>query len=157
MIISTVGVLAGVVLGGLLSARAQSRVWRLGEAERLRHERRRIYAEFLSAARIWRAAIMSPSAVIVEVSTFSRQRHADGGDAAIDVLRLRFEVGLIALSPEMTRLATLVFRAARSLAEARARYAAGAVPDEILDQCRQAEREFAAAARSELGGPPLDR
>jgi hypothetical protein len=97
-VISTLGVLADVALGTILSARAQGTAWHLQEAERSAQERRRIYAEFLATARLWRAAVMSPDARVVEASTFSKRRHADRGEAAIDTLRLRIEVGLIAHS-----------------------------------------------------------
>lgn len=106
-LISTVGVLAGVALGGVLSARAQSQAWRRQEAERSVRERRRSYADFLAAARVWRATVMSPEARIIEASTFSAQRDADGADAAISILRLRMEVGLIAHEADTTARAEL--------------------------------------------------
>jgi hypothetical protein len=138
-------------LGAILSARAQTRAWHLEAAERSVQERRRIYAEFLAAARVWRATVMSPDARIVEASTFSKSRHADGGDAAISTLRLRIEVGLIAQKPETARCARAVFVAVRGLVEARGVSPAGLVPDEVIDECRKAERAFAAAASAELG------
>jgi hypothetical protein len=87
---------------------------------------------------------------------FSRQRHADGGEAAIDTLRLRIEVGLIAHSAQTTRQARSVFQAIRGLAEARAKHLAGQVPDEVVEACRRAERAFATVVRAELGSPDLD-
>jgi hypothetical protein len=128
----------------------------LQEAERSVQERRRIYAEFLAAVRLWRAAVMSSDAPVVEASIFSKRRHADGGKAATDALRLRIEVGLIAQSPQTTRHARSVFQAARGLAEARGDHPAGQVPDEVIEVCRQAERAFASAARAEFGSPDLD-
>jgi hypothetical protein len=155
-VINALGVLAGVALGAILSARAQRRAWRSQEVERSAQERRWIYAEFLAAARLWRAAVMNPDARIVEASTFSRQRHADGGEAAIDTLRLRIEVGLIAHSTQTTRQARSVFQAIRGLAEARAKHLVGQVPDEVVEACRRAERAFATVVRAELGSPDLD-
>ncbi|MFC6014897.1 hypothetical protein ACFP2T_01630 [Plantactinospora solaniradicis] len=155
-LISTLGVLAGVALGGVLSARVQTQAWRRQEAERSVQERRRIYADFLAAARVWRATVMSPDVRIIEASTFSAQRHADGADAAISTLRLRMEVGLIAHEADTTARAQTVVVEVRRLAEARAEHPAGQVPDPIIDRCRRAERGFAAAARAELGSPQLD-
>ncbi len=155
-VISAFSVLAGVALGAILSAKAQGRAWRLQEAERSTQERRRIYAEFLAAARLWRAAVMSSEARIVEASTFSKRRHADGGEAAIDTLRLRIEVDLIAYRAHTTRQARSVFQAVRGLAEARGDRPAGQVPDDVIEACRRAEREFATAARAELGSPGID-
>jgi hypothetical protein len=150
-LISTLGVLAGVALGAILSARAQTRVWHLEATERSIQERRRIYAELLTAARVWRATVMSPDARIVDVSTFSKSRHADGGDAALSTLRLRIEVGLVAQQLETGRCARALFMAVRGLAVARGETPAGQVPDEVIDECRKAERAFAAAASAELG------
>jgi hypothetical protein len=149
-LISTLGALGGVALGAILLARAQARAWRSQEVERSTQERRRTYAEFLAAARIWRATVMSPDARIVAASTFSKSRHADGGYAAISTLRLRIEVDLIAQKSETTRCARTVFEAVRRLAEARGEIPAGQVPDEVVEVCRKAEEVFAVAARLEL-------
>lgn len=155
-LIGTLGVLAGVALGAILSARAQNRVWQLQAAERSAEERRRIYGEFLAAARVWRATVMSLEVPIVNASTISRQPHADGGDAAISTIRLRMEVGLVAHDSETTETARVIIAEVRSLSEARANAAAGQVPTEIIDRCRRAEGAFVAAARAELGSPYLE-
>lgn len=156
VVISTVGALVGVLLGSTLSAHTQRRVWRLQEDERSVEERRRIYADYLAAARVWRATTMIPQVPIIGASTFSTKPHADAGEIAIDSLRLRIEVGLITQSTTTAEAAEEVLRANRSLAEARADHPAGWIPDPFVDACRRAERAFAAAARDELGGAAME-
>ncbi|GIJ45203.1 hypothetical protein Val02_20890 [Virgisporangium aliadipatigenens] len=155
VVLSTAGALLGVALGAALTARAQTRVWHLGETARATSERRRVYADFLAAQRHWRAAVMDPDVHVMAASTFSRKPHADGGQAALDVLRLRMEIELSAPSARVPTAARDAYRATIALAEARAVHPAGGVPEEILERCRRAEKAFADVAREELGAGAL--
>jgi hypothetical protein len=154
-VIGTVGTLVGVVAGAALTSWWQNAAWRRERAERLRSERRTLFAEFLNAAREWRAISQSPTVEIVEASAISRTSHADGGASAVRVLALRTEIALIAETLPIVQAAQSLSRALIRLAEARATYAAGSVPDEIVQECRDAEADFVAAARDEFGSPSL--
>jgi hypothetical protein len=154
-LISTFGVLLGVGLGAVLTARAQLTAWRRQEEDRSRQERRKTYASFLAAAREWRATVMSPDARIVEASMTSRVRHASGEEAGVAAMRTRAEVALIVADEETLTATDDLVSAVRRIAEARGRYEAGKVPEPIVQQCREAERRFLVAARRELGSAAL--
>lgn len=154
-LIATLGTLAGVALGAALTARSQASVLARQEAGQSRQERQRVFAAFIAAAREWRANVMSSEARIVEGSTISRSRHADGNGADVGVLRIRGELRLIAHSPTTIACADDVICAVRRLAEARGSHVAGQVPVPIVECCRSTEAEFITAARAELGSPAL--
>lgn len=149
-LIGAVGVLAGVVTGALLTAFHQGQAWRREHAARSRDERRRLFADFLTAAREWRATTQHPDTKLVKGSAVSRSEHADGGIAAVRTLGLRSEIALIG-QPAVIRQAREVTRSQITLAESRAKYPAGSLPDRLVAACRHAEVEFVRAARQELG------
>ncbi len=149
-LIGAVGVLTGVVTGALLSAFHQGRAWKREEAARSRDERRRLFADFLTAARDWRAATQHPDTRLVRGSAVSRSEHADGGIAAVRTLGLRSEIALLG-QPAIIRQAREVTRSQITLAESRAKYPAGSLPDRLVAACRNAEVKFLVAARKELG------
>jgi hypothetical protein len=155
-VLSVVGALTGVGLGAMLTARSQRVAWERQEAGKSLQERRTSYAAFIAAAREWRAAVMSPDAAILEASSVSRKPHADGGEARTRFLRLRAELALAAHAPETVRAADLLVDAVAHLAEARAGYPLGQVPEPIVQACRDADRDFLHAARAELGSPWID-
>ena len=150
-LLTLVGALGGVALGSYLSSRSQSRTWERETSERSRRERQNTFAAFAAAAREWRAAIMSFDVVIHNAGAISRHPHAVGGQAQIECLRLRAQIALISASTETSTACDTVIAALGALSRARATYEAGTVPDSMINDCRDAERIFLAAARAELG------
>lgn len=65
---------------------------------------------------------------------------------AMSPLRLRIEVGLIAHGPEAMKRAQTVTVEVRRLAQARAGFPAGRVPDSVVGRCRNAGEAFRPAA-----------
>jgi hypothetical protein len=149
-LIGAIGALAGVATGSLLSAWYQRQTWMRDQAARARDERRRLFAEFLTAAREWRAVTHHPDTKIVRASAISKKSHADGGAAAARALALRSEIALIAQAPTIEATREMA-RTHRLLAEGRAKYAAGELPGPLVTACRRAELRFVRAARAELG------
>jgi hypothetical protein len=165
-LIGAVGVLTGVVAGSLLSAGYQRRALTREHAARSSDERRKIFAAFLTSAREWRSALMSPQSKVMDASAVSHQRHVDGGRAVTRTFGLRSEITLVALPPTI-RAAFALVKALGALAEGAARYrdasatdAAGAVAStfesNLVVACRLAEVEFTVAARTELGFAGFD-
>jgi hypothetical protein len=150
-LIGTVGTLLGVVIGAVLTSRQQSATWDRERARIRESERREVYARFLTAAREWRAVSMGAEVRIITGSPISRSRHADGGQSGARTLALRSEVALVAQSPKTIAESIDLVRTLTRLAEARASHAAGSIPDNIVQACRDAERSFLLAARADLG------
>jgi hypothetical protein len=154
-VLGTLGTLLGVVIGAALTNRSQRLSWDRQEKDRSRAERRRIYADFLSSTREWRAVSLSATARIVGGSVVARVPHADGGASATRALSLRSELSFIAESPATIAQSFALVRALGNLAQARAEHPAGSVPESIVQACRDSEWRFVAAARAELGSPEL--
>lgn len=152
-LMGTVGTLGGVALGAWLTNRSQRRLLLEDRAERSMTERRHLYGEFLSTTRAWRAVSQSADARVIPGSAISRRPHADGGAMAERSLALRSEIALVAHSVEASREAARLVKALGRLAEARSSYAAGSIPQDIVQPCRDRELFFILAARRELGTP----
>ena len=103
-----------------------------------------------TVAREWRASTQHPDTRLVKGSAVSRSEHADGGVAAVRTLGLRSEIALVG-QPATIRAARELTRSHISLAESRAKYAAGSLPDTLVAACRRTEMKFVRAAREELG------
>ncbi len=151
-LIGAVGVLAGVVVGAFLSAWYQRLAWIREQAARFRDERRRLFADFLTSAREWRATAQHPDTKLIRGSAASRSEHADGGTAAVRTIGLRSEIALTG-QPATIRASWKLTKAHSLLAESRAKYPAGSIPDSLVEACRRAEIKFVQAARDELGTP----
>ena len=103
--------------------------------------------KFAGRAHFFAAAAEAMRRILVENARRNgRQKHGGG--------RRRDHPDLDALPGDES--AEELLRANRGLAEARAEYSAGRIPDQFVDRCRIAERAFAAAARAELGGTALE-
>lgn len=148
--IGAVGVLAGVGAGSVFSAWYQRQAWTREQAARSRDDRRRLFAQYLTAAREWRATTQHPDTKLVRASAVSSKKHADGGAAAARTLGLRSEIALVAQA-ETIRAARQMARANMLLAEGRAEHIGSALPDPLIVACRRAELRFVRAAREELG------
>jgi hypothetical protein len=153
-VVAVLGALLGVILGSRLARRAQRELWERAEVERSREQRRRLYAGFATAART-----VGPRAGRRRGDRARRlgvrEPYAFGGAAQTDTLRLRAEIRLASHSTATVSATRRFVLAVSELARARGRYAAGAVPESFPDCCREAERDFATAAREELGSPVL--
>ena len=149
-LIGAVGALAGVATGSLLSGWYQRQARLQEQATRSKEERRRIFAEFLTATRDWRATTLHSETKLIDASTVSKTKHADGGPAATRATALRSEIALVAQTSTIRAARDMVL-ANRRLAEGRAQYAAGALPEPLVIACRRTELEFVRAAREELG------
>jgi len=154
-VVGTAGTLIGVALGSLLSNRAQRLAGDRQASDQARSERRTVYANFLIACREWWAVSMATVVQLVQGSAVSRQVHADGGAVAARVLALRSELLLVADSAATIAKAGVLVRAIARLAEARAEYPAGSIPEDLIVACRIAEADFVAIARDELGAGTL--
>lgn len=156
-LIGALGALAGVVIGSLVSGWYQRQARLQEQLTRSKEERRRIFAEFLTATRDWRATSLHSKTKVIEASTVSKERHADGGPAAVRATALRAEIALVA-EVSTIRAAWDVVLALRRLAEGRAQHLAGSLPESLVTACRRTELAFVRAAREELGvlGPDSD-
>ena len=152
-VLAVLGSLGGVALGSYLSGRAQTRAWQREALDRDNRDKRAIMSAFATAAREWRATVMSEDATLLQASTVSRSRHAFGGEAQAETLRRQQEIRLVSSTVETAQAAYQVVSALTHLAEVRVDHAAGEIPDETIQFCRDAEAAFLAAARSELGTP----
>jgi hypothetical protein len=149
-LIGAVGALAGVATGSFLSGWYQRQAWMRELAARSRDERRRLFAEFLTTAREWRGAAQHSDTKLVDASAVSKNKHADGGAAAARTLALRSEIALVGQTSTI-RAAREMAKAHTRLAESRGKYAAGSLPQPLVDACRSTEMRFVHAAREELG------
>jgi hypothetical protein len=149
-LIGAAGALVGVATGAFLTGWFQRQAWLREQSGRSNDERRRIFAEFMSTAREWRATTLHAEVKFLGASAVAKQRHADGGPAAARTLGLRSEIALVA-GAETIRASIALVRAHGQLAIARAQHTAGAVPDQFVIACRRTELQFAKAARDELG------
>jgi hypothetical protein len=154
--LSVTGALVGVMLGSLLNARVQRASWEHQENTMSMRDRRTTYAAFVAACREWRATVLGPDVPILPASSVSRHAHADGGQARVQVVRHRAEIGLIAHTSETVHAAAALMLAVGRLSEARAVHEAGRVPEPFIQACRDAEREFNRVARAELRNPVID-
>ena len=154
-LIGAVGVLVGVGTGSFLSAWYQRQAWKREHAARLRDERRQLFADFLTAARDWRAVTQHPDTKLISASAVSKSEHADGGAAAARTLALRSEIAMIAQAPAI-RAARDLSKAHTRLAEGRSKFAAGSLPESLMGPCRRTELLFVHAAREELGVPTTE-
>jgi hypothetical protein len=143
------------MLGSLLNARVQRASWEHQDSTMSIRDRRATYAAFVAACREWRATVLGPDVQILRASSVSRQPHADGGQARIQVVRYRAEIGLIAHTTATVQAAAALMLAVGQLSEVRAGHEAGQVPDPFIEACREAEREFNRAARAELRSPEI--
>ncbi|ONH61362.1 hypothetical protein CcI49_07225 [Frankia sp. CcI49] len=155
-LIASLGTLVGVATGGIIASRAQTVTWRREEAGRERDTRQSVYARFISSAREWRAVVQSDQVVVREGGNVARGRHADGGPAQVETLKLQIEIRLVARHRETVDRAAEVVDAIRQVAKARPGHEPGQIPDILIAACRQAERDFLDSARAELGIPPVD-
>ncbi|MCU7729338.1 hypothetical protein ODJ79_36955 [Actinoplanes sp. KI2] len=154
-LLSVTGALVGVLLGSLLNARVQRASWQQQESAMSIRDRRTTYAAFVAACREWRATVLAPDVRILPASSVSRQPHADGGQARVQVVRYRAEIGLIAHRTATLQAAAALMLAVGQLAEVRAGHEAGEVPEPFIEACRGAEREFNRVARAELHSPEI--
>lgn len=154
-VLSVTGALVGVMLGSLLNARVQRASWQHQENTTSMRERRATYAAFVAACREWRATVLGPEVRILRASSVSRQPHADGGEARVQVVRYRAEIGLIAHTTATLQAAAALMLAVGRLSEVRADHEAGEVPERFIQACREAEREFNRVARAELRSPEI--
>ncbi|GIE85514.1 hypothetical protein [Actinoplanes regularis] len=153
--LSVTGALVGVMLGSLLNARMQRASWEHQESTMSIRDRRATYAAFVAACREWRATVLGPEVAILPASSVSRQPHADGGQARVQVVRYRAEIGLIAHTTATLQAAAALMLAVGRLSEARAGHEVGEVPEPFIEACRDAEREFNRVARAELRSPEI--
>jgi hypothetical protein len=154
--LSVTGALVGVTLGSLLNGRMQRASWEHQENTMSMRDRRATYAAFVAASREWRATVLGPDVPILRASSVSRQPHADGGQARIQVVRYRAEIGLMAHTAATVQAAAALMLAVGRLSEVRASHEAGQVPEPFIQACRDAEREFNRAARAELRSPEIN-
>jgi len=154
--LSVTGALVGVMLGSLLNARVQRASREHQESTLSMRDRRVTYAAFVAACREWRATVLGPDVPIIRASSVSRQPHADGGQARIQVVRYRAEIGLIAHTTATVQAAAALMLAVGQLSEMRAGHEAGQIPEHFVQACRDAEREFNQVARAELGSPEIN-
>ncbi|SBW21474.1 hypothetical protein FDG2_2019 [Candidatus Protofrankia californiensis] len=138
------------MLGGLQSNRAQQSAWKREEYSRLRAERRAVYVRFITAARAWRAYILSPDSQIKEAATTRRIAYSDGGPAFEETVRALTEIRIIAFSSKTIEAADHYDRTIRELARVKASIHPRLVPEEVHAAYIAAEATFIQAARDEL-------
>jgi hypothetical protein len=153
-VLGSASALLGVLLGGILTARAQRRNQDVQNAFALRAERRDALAAFLASVRIYRRYLMY-SDLRFEVIPPSEQSKGtvlaegrDKLDAALDeaFCRLLVVVASAQVIDEANRLTTRL----NDFVAIRAQYGRGNIPTEIIRDFRAAEQRFAELARTEV-------
>jgi hypothetical protein len=102
------------------------------------------------------ATVLGPDVAILPASSVSRQPHANGGQARIQVVRFRAEIGLMAHTTVTVQAAAALMLAVGRPSEVRGGHEPGQVPEPFVQACRDAEREFNQVARAELGNPEIN-
>lgn len=157
VVVGVAGTLIGIVLGSLLSAQAQLRLQRLAHLQSELASRREAYVEYLSTLRRFRRFILHISPVditVVEGSGSPRGpipviKDAEGYWDAVENARSRLWI-VAGHDSDVRRASDAVMDALYILAREQASYEVGALPAEIIDISREAERKFAEMARLDL-------
>lgn len=158
VIVSVVGALAGVVLGGALAARGQARMWSREELRRWSSERRATYGRFVTTARQFRGylagtdvnigVVRAPDGVglVPHFEPFGTEHRQRLDAAFIDVQLIGTDAAVVA--------AEAVYRISFRVAVARGIHGR-IIPDWVGERFSAAERAFVNTVRQELGLRPL--
>jgi hypothetical protein len=161
IIVTTLGPLLGVFVGGWVAHRGQARAWKREDQRYLVDTRRQTYSVFVSAVRAYIAYAQSPRAsvtaiddpltgvpipILDETGTSYRER----------VHVANASVRLVADSAVTIEHARQLSRAVRRAVAARAEHGPGRIPDEIYRALWESERQFINTARQELGMDLVD-
>lgn len=154
-ILSPIFALAGVVLGGLITSRIQRKNQETAQRLAVAQERQNACIDFLAAIRQYRRFLMYSDTKIEDVEPTSESKgtiivegaaeyvvRVDGALARIQILA---RSGKIASAAE--ELSSLLTKFRRL----RARHGKGMIPNEEVKKLQDAERDFAALVREELG------
>ncbi|BCJ77002.1 hypothetical protein CS0771_65460 [Catellatospora sp. IY07-71] len=169
VVIGVAGTLLGVVLGSVLSARAQLQLqWQAHRQSELA-ARREAYAEYLSTLRRFRRFILHlpPDDIsVVEGSGSPRGaipliKGADEYWDAVETARSRLWI-VAGHDSDVRRASDAVMDALYVIAREQASHKAGALPAVIVDVSREAEQRFANVAwldlnRGRIGGSERSR
>jgi hypothetical protein len=147
-LVTAVGPLAGVFLGGWLAQRQELQTWHREQQQQLRKERLDVFSRFITAARTWQSNVLEPSASIVTAHTGTA--YADGGEAFGQAIRALAEIRLIAGWAETIEAAVKWDQSLRSLSEARATVHPAPAPRQVIDLVISNEYQFMASAKVEL-------
>ncbi|GAA3392269.1 hypothetical protein GCM10020369_53320 [Cryptosporangium minutisporangium] len=69
-VLAVLGSLGGVILGSYLSGRAQTRAWQREALDRDKRDKRVVMSAFATAAREWRATVMSETQLCCRLRQF---------------------------------------------------------------------------------------
>lgn len=158
LLVSVAGTLGGVTLGSLLTGRSQRALLRENRHQESVRSREQAYVEFLAAYRSFRSFLMTEP---VKVQVVHRP---DGGEIPViegsaklweSVANARARVHVLSGVDSPVYMAAERVKVALDLvAKARERYGPGEIPTDTLDVLRQAELDFAMAARLDITGRP---
>jgi hypothetical protein len=161
MSIAQLGITAGttliaVLLGGILTTRAQDRLWHRDNRRQWRDIRLSAYSGFLAAFREYVAYVLQPPVQIVAVEHRGRGDLMPFFDETGTPYRERLEAAkttlrLVSGTPQVVEASSALVRQARWLAADRATHSVETMPPERFEQLWAAERAFVDAARDELG------
>jgi hypothetical protein len=152
--------LLGVLLGGFLSARSQTRTWKLEETRRWRESRLAAHSDFVAAVREFRTYVLRPDVRIGAVALADGVRIApslegEGTTKYQMVEAMLARVKMIVRDQATLDAALLHLRVARRFAAARAVYGLDKIPPDIDVRLFTTEIGFLNAARTELGLPDV--
>jgi hypothetical protein len=153
-IAGTVGALAGVVLGGWLTARSQRTLLKESQRQSGIQARESAYSDFLVAYRRFRRFLMTEPTAVRLVERPEGRKAApliDGAGnhwEAVDSARARLE--LLAGDRIPSDTWWKVHNSFMAIARIRATCGPGEIPDELINAAYTAERQLIQAAREDL-------
>jgi hypothetical protein len=152
--------LLGVLLGGLLSSRSQTRAWNQEDTRRWRESRMATFGDFVAAVREFRTYALRPDARIRLIALPDGKRLAPGfeGDGTTryqEIEATLARVKMVAQDQATIDAALLHLRLARRFAVARAVYGLGKIPEDLDTRLFTTELGFLNTARTELGLPDV--
>ena len=151
--IGVTGTLLGVVLGSVLGAWSQRRLLKETHARSDRADRLAAYVEFLTAFRQFRKYILTED-VKIQLKARTGQMTvpvipgSHSYDEAIEAARSRLEI--LAGDRPVWTAGKEVASSLNAIAQARAHFPVGEVPDDIVLSARDIERKFAKLASEDL-------
>jgi hypothetical protein len=148
IVVSMMGPLLGVLVGGWAAQRTQTRAWRRDNQRYLLDNRRQSYGSFLSAVRAYFAYAQSPDA---RIGALKDPLHGDRMIPILDAPGIPYrerldaahaDVRLVAGSTITVEHAHQLVRAVRHAVAARAHHEAGQIPVDTNRAVWAAERTF---------------
>jgi hypothetical protein len=154
VLLSVIGALGGVGLGAILTDRTQRALLRETRLGDLAKARETAFVEYLASFRAFRSYLMTEDLTVTVVQRVDGDSTpvVTGSNRYWDTIataRARLHI-LVDTETDVFKTAEAMTHALVTVAKSRATYGAGEIPTVVLNELRQAELEFAKAARTDL-------